>query len=186
MIAGAVAPVKARGPLFYLFNTANASFNLLILQFKDDHPTCADEDAEPFMKIPAPGEPLPPIPERFKPMMTSIKNNIVLADGIIMNSFREAEKEAINKVQELPEMAHIPMFCVGPLIPRDEETNVKHQITENKVSQWLATKSEGIVINTYELDCALLILQTRNSRYGHLRFIWINCSASSRTTERNC
>ncbi|GAU99495.1 hypothetical protein RvY_10489 [Ramazzottius varieornatus] len=146
MVAGIVAPVKSRGPLFYLFNASCASFNLLVLSFNEDHPTCADEDAPAFQKVPAPGQPLLPITVGFLPTVLKMKHGMLLADGIIMNSFRGAEEEAIRTIQSHPEMTHIPLHCVGPLIPQVKETNVKRQVTEKKVKQWLDAKPGSSVI----------------------------------------
>ncbi|OQV17724.1 putative UDP-glycosyltransferase 72B1 [Hypsibius exemplaris] len=140
-----------RGVPFYLFNPENAVLLQNILSIRDDHPTVPAEEADPFWRLPEPDQPPRPISQMIKNMWLPLRKKLHLASGIIINSCRELEMDALKEVMKMPEMSEMSVFCVGPLFPEEVadvvvKKNATRAAVQTEVLKWLDEKANGTVI----------------------------------------
>ena len=149
--AGAQAAIcHERGVPFYLFNPENAILLQNILAISEETPAAEDEnEADIFWRLQGPGvEPLP-VSKFLKEMFLPLKKTMHLAAGVIINSCRALDVDALEVVAKCEEMAGVGVFCVGPLLPDQKQTKVAslaHLEVENMVETWLDGKEPASVV----------------------------------------
>ncbi|OQV15142.1 putative UDP-glycosyltransferase 72B1 [Hypsibius exemplaris] len=146
-LGGPAAISHQRGIPFYSFCTANATMLQIMLMLNEDSPTVEEADAEPFVKLPEPGEAPRPVPEAMKKLFLPMRTGLKFARGIIINSLRELDQEAIRAIDENGELKALTFHFVGPLLPEEKGANSEAQLaTEGKVGKWLDAQAVNSVV----------------------------------------
>ena len=149
-LGGPAGICAIRGVPYYSFCTANATMLQVILSLHEDSLTVSDEKAEPFLRVPEKGAPPIPVPEKMKQLMMPMRSSLNKARGVIVNSLRDLELDALNDVAEHPDMEKLTVHCVGPLLPEETSTEgnpkTSENVTETAVGNWLDRQAEDSVV----------------------------------------
>ncbi|XP_055348105.1 LOW QUALITY PROTEIN: uncharacterized protein LOC129595200 [Paramacrobiotus metropolitanus] len=137
--AGDAAP-PFRGALLLLSVVAHQS-GALVPSLHPGHPCGQPGGAPAFHELPPAGQPLAGQMAGVKELLLPISELLPEVDGIICNSFRAMEREEIGKMnRERPDMARVPVYCLGPFIPEDSSE------ADSKPEKWLKTKEAQSVV----------------------------------------
>ena len=148
ILAGPLATCHEREIPFFLFNTPAATFTWLALCVDEEYPALPpdQDDSRKFQETPLTGRPMSPIPAALKSLLLTISATIPLSKGIIFNSVREMEEEALQKIQAFPNTKATSMHCLGPLVQSNEMFSVANLEQQEKVREWLETKAANTVV----------------------------------------
>ncbi|XP_055337947.1 uncharacterized protein LOC129587984 [Paramacrobiotus metropolitanus] len=141
-LTGPVMRHRLPGVRYYFFQSSPISLVRWFLLFTPDTRVVSPEEHQHFHEFPpAPGQPLAGQMAGAKEMFLQISRHLPEVDGIICNSFRAMEREEVGKMnRERPDMARVPVYCLGPFIPEDTSE------ADSKAEQWLATKEARSVV----------------------------------------
>ncbi|GAU95661.1 hypothetical protein RvY_07244 [Ramazzottius varieornatus] len=133
-----------RGFPFILFNSTNAHFPYEAVM-SGDH-TLTDPQLNPRTALArrpdAAGQFIHPIAVmKLQTLLLPVKKVMPMASGLIMNSFRPFEQKEISVLEHAESMKTIPVYCVGPLIPKENPTE-QHKV----VTDFLASQSRSSLI----------------------------------------
>ena len=156
------------------FNASAAHLTQVFLSFdreKDLVPRDENSGTVCFMQRFGPNVVVDSLLESMKDILFPIADTIHLANGLIINSFREIEEKTLNELSQHLSMANVELYCVGPFLP-EESGSSKNLATQIEVERWLSRKDKHDVVyvahgsiavpapeQVYEIGMGLLSLE---------------------------
>lgn len=132
---------QERGIPCYLFSTASGITIPLFNGLTDEVPVESDES---YYRPCPPGSLI--LQESMKQFLLFTKDMIRLSSGIVINSFRDLEPDAVEAITNATELKDIPVYFIGPLLHTEaSETDEKNEMVA-EVTEWLDSKEEHSVI----------------------------------------
>ncbi|XP_055337249.1 uncharacterized protein LOC129587490 [Paramacrobiotus metropolitanus] len=142
---------QQRGIPCYLFCTARLGAQLSRLNVTEHTPVVAEGEVSPLRHVMGkramdPEQKNAPFLDRHKKHSLSICSGLKPAVGIVINSFREIEEEAIAEYLKDERAKGHDVKCTGPLLPEEDKLNSQNFKIQQQVQQWLDTKPPNSVI----------------------------------------
>ena len=134
-LADPVAVCHDRAIPFYYFDAANAMFFQHSLLLNEDTPVVPQSEADVFILLPKPSHPLQSFTLNAKKLFLPVKRNAHLAAGVIINTVRDLESNALEIIANDPSMSGLTVTCVGPLLSSGNST--ANLVTEKRIGNWL-------------------------------------------------
>ncbi|OQV20826.1 putative UDP-glycosyltransferase 84A3 [Hypsibius exemplaris] len=150
LLGGPASVLYERHIPYYLFNASRAWLTQTILTFDIDEPedfVKPDGISPSFNRRSEGYKYIDPFLETVKTCFMEHCKTVNFAEGLIINSVREAEEETLMEIARwFPWMKEMKTFCVGPLNPRIKEKQGKKNEEKDDVQKWLDTQDSRSVI----------------------------------------
>ncbi|XP_043694901.1 hydroquinone glucosyltransferase-like [Telopea speciosissima] len=182
--------------LSYLFFPSTAMSLWMFLQMPklDEMYSCEYRDLPEPVKLPGcvpvhGSDLLDPVQDRTSEVYSFILNlcrRVVVADGILLNSFMDLEPGAIQAFTEGGELCSLQIYPVGPLI----RTGSGDESDPNECLKWLDGQPDGSVLFVSFGSGGVLSPEQLNElafglEQSEQRFLWVTRSPSSKSVTAN-